>query len=352
MTDFTKTIFISLDNISAYDTLIKKFIANQIDTADAKNLKSISIDADTHKIYFYRADDPSVDGVTPAYTIDLSGYDDAIDNLNTLINGINTKIGTVPDNKTVISFINEVLKKVTANESAISDINNETTGIYKRAKNYTDSLVGTIPLVKDDSGEAVPAASTVVDYVKNEISSVKADGASRQEKLDTLIGEDTSKSVRKIANEELVAQLLTGKADADFKTLKELAAWLEDHPEEVSAINLSIKNLQNLIGSIPTDDGSESIVKYIQKLVKSEENRATGVETGIDSRLKNVETSLGNSGSVNEKISEAINALDYTYDGIATDIVVGVSQVDGVISVEKADLVFATENQIKELFSS
>lgn len=292
MTDFTKTIFISLDNISAYDTLIKKFIANQIDTADAKNLKSISIDADTHKIYFYRVDDPSVDGVTPAYTIDLSGYDDAIDNLNTLINGINTKIGTVP------------------------------------------------------------AASTVVDYVKNEISSVKTDGASRQEKLDTLIGEDASKSVRKIANEELVAQLLTGKADADFKTLKELAAWLEDHPEEVSAINLSIKNLQNLIGSIPTDDGSESIVKYIQKLVKSEENRATGVETGIDSRLKNVETSLGNSGSVNEKISEAINALDYTYDGIATDIVVGVSQVDGVISVEKADLVFATENQIKELFSS
>lgn len=75
MTDFTKTIFISLDNISAYDTLIKKFIANQIDTADAKNLKSISIDADTHKIYFYRVDDPSVDGVTPAYTIDLSGYD-------------------------------------------------------------------------------------------------------------------------------------------------------------------------------------------------------------------------------------------------------------------------------------
>lgn len=94
------------------------------------------------------------------------------------------------------------------------------------------------------------------------------------------------------------------------------------------------------------------VLQYIQKLVKSEENRATGVETGIDSRLKNVETSLGNSGSVNEKISEAINALDYTYDGIATDIVVGVSQVDGVISVEKADLVFATENQIKELFSS
>lgn len=352
MTDFTKTIFISLENISTYDTLIKKFIADQIDVADGKTLKSISIDTDTHKIYFYREEDPSADGVTPAYTIDLSGYDDAFDNLNTLIEGINTKIGTVPDDKTVISFINEVLEKTTANESAISDINNETTGIYQRAKNYTDSLVGAIPLIKNDNGEAVPAADTVVDYVKNEFSSVKADVASQKEKLDILIGEDASKSVRKIANEELAAQLLTGKADADFKTLKELAAWLEDHPEEVSAINLSIKNLQNLVGSIPADDGSESVIKYIQKLVKAEENRATGVETGIDSRLKDVESALGDSGSVDERISEAINALDYTYDGVATDIVVGVSQVDGKISVEKADLVFATEEQIKGLFSS
>ena len=352
MTDFTKTIFISLENISTYDTLIKKFIRDQIDIADGKTLKSISIDADTHKIYFYREENPSVDGVTPAYTIDLSGYDDAIDNLNTLIEGINAKIGTVPDNKTVISFINEVLEKVTANESAISDINNETTGIYQRAKDYTDSLVGAIPLIKNDTGETVPAADTVVDYVKNEISSVKADGVSQKEKLDTLIGEDTSKSVRKIANEELAAQLLTGKADADFKTLKELAAWLEDHPEEVSAINLSIKNLQDLVGSIPADDGSESVIKYIQKLVKAEEDRATGAETGIDSRLKDVESALGDSGSVDERISEAINALDYTYDGVATDIVVGVSQVDGKISVEKADLVFATEEQIKGLFSN
>lgn len=352
MTDFAKTIFISLENISTYNTLIKKFIGDQINIADGKTLKSISIDADTHKIYFYREENPSVDGVTPAYTIDLSGYDDAIDNLNTLIEEINTKIGTVPDNKTVISFINEVLEKVTANESAISDINNETTGIYQRAKDYTNSLVGSIPLIKNDNGEAVPVADTVVDYVKNEFSSVKADGASQKEKLDTLIGEDASKSVRKIANEELAAQLLTGKADADFKTLKELAAWLEDHPEEVSAINLSIKNLQNLVGSIPTDDGSESVIKYIQKLVKTEEDRAIGIETGIDSRLKDVESALGDSGSVDERISEAINALDYTYDGVSTDIVVGVSQVDGKISVEKADLVFATEDQIKGLFSS
>lgn len=196
MTDFTKTIFISLENISTYDTLIKKFIADQIDVADGKTLKSISIDADVHKIYFYREEDPSADGVTPAYTIDLSGYDDAIDNLNTLIEGINTKIGTVPDDKTVISFINEVLEKVTANESAISDINNETTGIYQRAKNYTDSLVGAIPLIKNDSGETVPAADTVVDYVKNEISSVKADGVSQKESNRQIILRSDIKSLQ------------------------------------------------------------------------------------------------------------------------------------------------------------
>lgn len=66
-------------------------------------------------------------------------------------------------------------------------------------------------------------------------------------KVDTLIGADTGKSVRNIANEELCAQLLTGKADADFKTLEQMATWLEDHPEDVAAMNLQISENSNAI---------------------------------------------------------------------------------------------------------
>jgi hypothetical protein len=51
--------------------------------------------------------------------------------------------------------------------------------------------------------------------------------------------------VRTIANEELAAQLLSDSADASFKTLQALAAWIEDHPEDVAAINAAIQQLQD-----------------------------------------------------------------------------------------------------------
>lgn len=306
-------------------------------------------------------DDPSVDGVTPAYTIDLSGYDDAIDNLNTLINGINTKIGTVPDNKTVISLIGDAQGKANANEEAIAAINDSETGILQKSKEYTDGLVGVIPLVRDEEiGEAVPAADTVIEYFEGKLGNVNADAATLKNRVDTLVGVDVSKSVRTIANEELAAQLLSGKADADFKTLQQLAAWLENHPEEVSAINLDIINIKKLIGTLPTSvkDGETEptpdfadVVTMITTLVNNEVTRATGVETGLDNRLKSIEETIGDGGDIDTRIEEAVNALNYTYDGTETDVVIGVSQENGIISVQKANIVFASEQQISSLFT-
>ena len=465
MTDFTKTTFISLENLTAYDTLIKKLIKDSDDAVDAKSLKSISVDTTAHKIYFYREAEPIGEGVSPAYTIDLSGYDEAIaeinaaldvingdestegsirkavkdasdtldqkiTNLNTkvgeipttgegesatpvadtvigyvdakvseingdaaalegrvgdledavdVLNGadtvdgsvahsvkvasdaINEKIGTVPEDKTVISLIGDAQNKADANEEAIAAINDSKTGILQKSKDYTDGLVGAIPLIRDEeTGEAVPAAGTVVEYFEGKIADVNTDAATLKGRVDTLVGDDATKSVRTIANEELAAQLLSGKADADFKTLQQLAAWLEDHPEEVAAINLDITNIKKLIGTLPTSvkDGETEptpdfadVVTMITTLVSNEVTRATGVETGLDNRLKAIEEAVGDGGDIDTRIEEAVNALDYTYDGAETDVVVGVSQENGVISVQKANIVFASEQQISDLFT-
>lgn len=45
-------------------------------------------------------------------------------------------------------------------------------------------------------------------------------------KVTTLIGSDSNKSVRTIANEELAAQLIAANADASLDTLEEIAAWI------------------------------------------------------------------------------------------------------------------------------
>ena len=64
-------------------------------------------------------------------------------------------------------------------------------------------------------------------------------------KVNTLIGTDTNKSVRTIANEELAAQLIPANADESLDTLQEIAAWIQAHPGDASAMNAAITALQN-----------------------------------------------------------------------------------------------------------
>lgn len=101
--------------------------------------------------------------------------------------------------------------------------------------------------------------------------------------VNTLIGSDSEKSVRTIANEELAAQLLSGKADADFKTLQELAAWLEDHPEEAAEINADLQAIHTEIGvkaEAATEDkeavAATGIYKYIDEKVSDKNVDAEG----------------------------------------------------------------------------
>ena len=67
-------------------------------------------------------------------------------------------------------------------------------------------------------------------------------------KVNTLIKTDTNKSVREIANDELTKQLLNG--NDNFQTLQELSAWINEHPEDASAMNESIQNNANAIAEI------------------------------------------------------------------------------------------------------
>lgn len=63
-------------------------------------------------------------------------------------------------------------------------------------------------------------------------------------KVDTLIGSDNNKSVRAIANEELSAQLVPANASEALDTLQEIAAWIQSHPGDASAMNSAITALQ------------------------------------------------------------------------------------------------------------
>ena len=179
---------------------------------------------------------------------------------------------------------------------------------------------------KDALQDAIDANADAITAHANKIDNV----------VDTLVGTDTGKSVRTIANEELAAQLLSGDADADFKTLQELAAWLEDHPEDAAAMNKAIEDLEKLVGELPEGITATTIAGYVAEAVAAEEARAKGIEGGLETRLQAVEGAVGQGGSVETQITNAIAELDA--DVKSADVEAGkgvqvqVVEVDGVIT--------------------
>lgn len=77
----------------------------------------------------------------------------------------------------------------------------------------------------------------------------------------TLIGDDTSKSIRTIANEELAAQLIPANADESLDTLQEIAAWIQSHPTDAASMNAAITALENKV-TLGTYDNEGTPTQY------------------------------------------------------------------------------------------
>ena len=343
----TKLQVFTYDNLALYDELLKGYV----DAEDAKSLKTVAIDGNTLK--FYRVSEP-VGETAPAYTItlpetDISGLIPKITGA-TAGNVVTAKAdGTVEDSGikaadlATKAEVKAVEDKADANKASIDAINNADTGILKTAKDYADSKVkdladgavatntaaiatlngdettaGSVKKAVKDASDTINAkigtvtegktvvqmiedAKTASTYDDTEIRGLIQDNADAIEahktaidsKVTTLVGADTDKSVRTIANEELAAQLIPENAKESLNTLTEIAAWIQSHPDDASAMNADITALQTLVGTIPEGATASDIVNYIKELVEAEKTRATGIESGLDTRLSSVETKVG-----------------------------------------------------------
>lgn len=76
----------------------------------------------------------------------------------------------------------------------------------------------------------------------------------------TLVGSDTGKSVRNIAAEELAAQLIPDDAKDSLNTLQEIADWIQDHPDDASAMNAAITKLQAIVAGIGGEEDDYATV--------------------------------------------------------------------------------------------
>lgn len=132
----------------------------------------------------------------------------------------------------------------------ISLINSNANNAESALSALQNALIGT----DEDSSE-----TNTIKGLRKAINSSKS-------LLDTLVGEDSSKSVRQIANEEIAAQLIDGNASEAFDTLQELAEWFQDHPTEASEFSSRISALESKIKLGLNDESQEySTVKdYVE----------------------------------------------------------------------------------------
>lgn len=160
MAELTTKQYLDLDGLQSYDAKAKarteaaikvvndKAVENAADIAEldkAVNANADSIEENAGKI---AANAASIK--TNAEKI--AANETAIDKAQGEVDALEAKVGTVPEDKTVVQMISEAITAATyddtevkeniqANADAIAAINNAETGILKQSKNYTDTTV-------------------------------------------------------------------------------------------------------------------------------------------------------------------------------------------------------------------
>lgn len=316
MPEVTTKKYLELEGLKKYDTKIKA----AVDSKDAKTLQ----DAKAYSNSLASNYEPA----GAAATAKTQAVQEANAHTDGEIVKVNTKVGEVE--KKAQQGITDAAAAKAAADKAQGEVD------------ALEALVGTLP---EDAGVATVVAyvdkktegmasdtllkqlQTTVGQHTNDISGLKekdtalqgavdkAQGAATANKaaIDQLVGADKGKSVRAIANEELVAQLIPETADETLNTLKEIADWIQKHPNDASAMNSAIEKLKTLIGTIPSEGvAAKDITGYIaevkaalEKSVAAEKSRAEGAEAGLGGRIGNLE---GKFGEGEDSVSSLIEA--------------------------------------------
>ena len=146
------------------------------------------------------------------------------------------------------------------------------------ATNGTLSVNGTDVAVKGLAALAYKAQVSESD-LDAALTAVLAAKAAKAD-VDTLIGTDTGKSVRTIANEELAAQLIPEGAQESLDTLTEIAQWIQDHPDDAAAMNTAIAKLNGIVAGIGGEDDD-----YATVMAAIEGKIAAAMEVALDTEV-------------------------------------------------------------------
>lgn len=236
-------------------------------------------------------------------------------------------------NDVITAYTKAVSDEATARDNADKALDNKITALTETVETAVETLEGQIEAAQKaattkvvrgtDAGNnlSITSATSEDSAVTYTISLSDVASASAltevKGKVDTLIGTDASKSVRTIANEELAAQLLGETVATDnFKTLQELAAWLEGHPEEATEMNAAIQANATAITANANAITAETAARTsadteIKQSIATLEGKLTGATAQeIQGVRTDLNTLSGTVGTLSSTVTDNYNTLD------------------------------------------
>lgn len=267
-----------------------------------------------------------VEFVQSALTVAYKGADTALDNKITDVNkiigngftsastitaGVNALDGRLDALEAISAATKSALQKVEASPAAGDNkyitFTNSVSGTT--GKVVADIIIGSV--AKGGSGDGLADAADV----RTRINNVETDLSGVSGKVVTLIGSDSGKSVREIANAELAAQLIPDGAKESLNTLQEIAAWIQSHPDDAAAMNSKIQTIAGVAfggfdesGNAKTD-GLSGVVATLKSDLAAETTNRTNADTEIK---KTIGTGFDSANTV----AASVNALDGRLDAL------------------------------------
>lgn len=183
---------------------------------------------------------------------------------------IDAKVGELKMGDETFATVKEYVDKKTdgiATDAALETLTNRVTTAEGKLDtlNGDKTTEGSVAKAVSDAVGTNPDNKTVAELIADAQAAATYDDTALAGKVDTLVGTDTGKSARTIANEELAKQLIPENASEALDTLAEIAAWIQAHPGDASAMNQAINDLKTLVGTLPEDATSTTVIAYIKE---------------------------------------------------------------------------------------
>ena len=199
--------------------------------------------------------------------------------LSALAGRMSTAESDIDSLETLVGSV-AVSTQITAEIQKLDKADTAVAGQYVSAVSETDGIITvTREALPDYTDTYAPKAHT---HAIADVTGLQTE----LNKVTTLIGTDAGKSARTIANEELAAQLIPENAKESLDTLQEIATWIQSHPDDASAMNTRIGNLETKVGATSV---SAQITAAIEALKIGDYAKAADLTAAV-ARITTLET--------------------------------------------------------------